>query len=273
MIEARRQQLLHRIVNAWDRVFDPATGCLPSPRTAGKSRCPETLSLHYALALLETSETSRRGRAESVIARVLDRQVHAALIAPLALMGLLLIWHRHRRRLMPDLQRRIKDRLLHDGAACVPLPTPARMDEAVIIAWIQIAAAELGDDCERLESAVHQCMELRTVIFPGATPGGEEREAGGGDESGMALAGLHAMAAHIRHPGVLRLVARLRETLWEYVAGRLGAGLESAAGDSVVLAVLFERTLQVEVPEFLPEADPVGLLHALIVDPGLLIPA
>lgn len=100
MTETRRQQLLHALVDTWDHQFDPITRLLPAP--AGSSD-----NLHYALALLETAERSRMGRAEALTAHVIATWPPSS-PAGFAL-PLFTIWQRHRARLSSALQIKIEN--------------------------------------------------------------------------------------------------------------------------------------------------------------------
>ncbi|MET0263519.1 MAG: hypothetical protein ABW223_11515, partial [Rariglobus sp.] len=103
--DEHRRNHLDRLVEAWDRIFDPEiVGLRHAGRKSPRGIAPPCEeSLHYALALLEMAERSRQGRAEAIIHRLVDGPAPAGFGA----LTLSLIWHRHRRRLPSALIEKI----------------------------------------------------------------------------------------------------------------------------------------------------------------------
>jgi len=159
--DEHRRNHLDRLVEAWDRIFDPEIVGLrhadrKSPRSIDPA-CEE--SLHYALALLEMAERSRQGRAEVIINRLLEAPVLPG-SAPLTLA---LIWHRHRRRLPSALIEKITS---HLGAAAKRIRSintdknsPAPSDSINEI-FVLLTVARIFDDATLRSRAISHLDSL-----------------------------------------------------------------------------------------------------------------
>lgn len=242
MIEARRQQLLHAIVDEWDSRFDPEVALLPPPAAHSEN-------LDYALALLETAERSRMGRAEALIRRVLDRLPGDETGFPL-----LLIWHRHRRRLTPEVAGKIRE------AICRTAEKLARRDDARAVdrmafakIFVSLASAEIEDDSRRLGQGRARLDSLAAETKDRATV----------PDAGMALAGLHAIATYVRDPHARWQAGRLLEKIWSDVAGRL----PETEGEGGLLEAMIERASQ-GASRHVPEIGPCAweALYACVMN-------
>ncbi|WP_043586404.1 hypothetical protein [Geminisphaera colitermitum] len=270
MTEARRQQLLHAIVDVWDRQFDPSTGLLPPPATL-------SCNLHYAFALLETAERPRMGRAEALISRI----THAILLPPpppsATGFPLALIWHRHRMRLVPALQELISSTLQHFAST---LRQRSSRDLDALDVFVMLSVAEFTFDSVMLAQALDQFDQLGRLIAAPASPltsdGTRTRHAhiAAGDHWTPILIALHLMENHVRHPAVLERIEALHNSAWKQLRSLPpdNAGLHEFR--SAKLATLIERitsTSSAHHDDSVPcvNDDLAGVLQVLVLNIGM----
>ncbi|AHF94391.1 hypothetical protein OPIT5_14260 [Opitutaceae bacterium TAV5] len=255
MTESRRQQLLHAIVDAWDHQFDPGTGLLPPPASL-------SCNLYYALALLETAERSRMGRAEALVRRIASSQPPSAAHACGDIgVPLLLIWHRHHLRLSSSLQPLIIDTLRQTASAppdaanrAIP-PTPA----SAAAIFIQLAVAELTYDAPLLASALPRFQQLCDALENGRAPAPPA--------FADFLLILHTMENHLQSPGIAARLVPVLLRLWDTLD--LSSSLRSP-----ILAILIERATPGPVaagpleksPLDIPSLNAAALLHSLTIN-------
>lgn len=247
--EEHRRHYLHQIVEAWDQVFDPGSGFLcpfgPEPRHARSAqtegRHAQEESMHYALALLELAERSRQGRAEAIITRIIDLP-EASASQGLA-MTLLLIWHRHRRRLPRALLEKIvltvvgsARRILAQKPGRSPLPPGTRINDLFVL----LSVAKITDDEDLMSRAVEQLDRLQENFGLA----GPLLRAGDPDDAAAGLAGLHAIDNHISDPRVTERMEVLLSRFWREVADVFYAPDQAAAHHAAepgLLAFMVEK--------------------------------
>ncbi|EIP97974.1 hypothetical protein OpiT1DRAFT_02424 [Opitutaceae bacterium TAV1] len=262
MIEAHRRELLHAIVSAWDDVYDPGPGLLPSG-SRYKSLC-------YALALLELAECSRLGRAEAIVARIIDtpgvpsRRIRRQDDERVSIgFTLSLLWHRHHRRLDPALRRRLSPTIVHMVGNIRKLPA----GDLAEIFVLHTAAGLTGDD--DLSNDVAVCLRDRLHIAQ------RDRPAATGEDSAgrlRELLMLHAFENHLRHFAPARgAIEVLIDLAWRKIAHRLKR--PDDFHEDLALATLLDRATHGAVALRLPpetiDCDPVDLLFALVVIPRI----
>ncbi|AHF91197.1 hypothetical protein OPIT5_14230 [Opitutaceae bacterium TAV5] len=258
MTEGHRQELLHAIVDNWDRTFDPGS-CLLQTGDAADATAYE--SIHYALALLETAERSRVGRAEAILGRILDRQAYLRRIAsstpvdPASLgMILLLVWHQHHRRLSTPLCQHVTETIRDTaGLACKDA-----VDTRGI--FVLIAAGEMSFDSSLIHNGLARLRDLRLTPSPA-------------DDFAANLIALHAIENHVRHPDALVLTEKLLVRTWRQIAQRPSGNPLCLPNGLSPLAVLFSRitcgAARIDLPVRLSPRRKSGWLLSLIVNPRL----
>lgn len=262
MNEARRRQLLQDMADYGDRHFDPAAGLLRLPMDGYRNvhaehlddtlRHPVRESLYYALVLLELADRALQGRAEAIIDHVIALQDVASakpalrglwpyfLEEPVAVwpwpdlnwadfngMALLLIWHRHRRRLSAGLRARIVE-AVHRAARCIRLRNVDLNYTNIAIkgCFVTLSAAETTDDRELFDYAIARLERLRDTV---AANGGFA-EYNSPTYAAVSLAGLHAITSYVAHPSARAFAEPLIDRLWNDVAVRFHAGTGELAG-------------------------------------------
>lgn len=245
-----------------DRHFDPAAGLLLLPMRLFRNvhsehldetpRHPVRDSLYYALVLLELADQSLQGRAEAIIARALALQETADpqakthglwpyfLEEPVAVwpwpdfnwadfngMALLLIWHRHRRRLGASLLKDLK-RAVALAAGCIRRRNVDLNYTNIAIkgTFVTLSVAEVTGDGELLAYALDRLARLRDTVA--AT--GTFAEYNSPTYAAVSLAGLHAIANYVSHPGVPALVEPMLERFWLEVAEHFHPETRELAG-------------------------------------------
>jgi len=262
MNESRRRQLLQRMAAYGDRNFDPAAGLLRLPMDGYRNvhaehlddtpRHPLRESLCYALVLLELADRPLQGRAEAIMERVIALQEAASadpalrglwpyfLEEPVAAwpwpdlnwadfigMALLVIWHRHRRRLPARLRARIVESV-HRAAGCIRLRNVDLNYTNIAIkgSFVTLSAAELTDDRALLDYALDRLARLRDTV----AEAGAFAEYNSPTYAAVSLAGLHAIAAYAAHPEARELVEPLLARFWDDVARHFHPGTGELAG-------------------------------------------
>jgi hypothetical protein len=269
MTEARRQQLLHAIVDTWDRVFDSDCGLLrASGNTATGAVVAGYESLRYALALLETAERSRVGRAEAILHTVLDGVTRSLGqssgkpdVAPEALtdvgMILLLVWHRHRRRLSAPLSQRLTG-TIPAVALRIRENTPSARE-----LFILLATGEMYFDDTLIRDALVRLPDLRPKLRLMPSPA---------NDFSANLIALYAIENHVRHPDALRHTKALLVHAWQQIAFR-HRGAEAPAPPAPIAVLANRITFGAAGGAFLSAAgatcDCSDLLLSLVVNPWL----
>ncbi|MDR1282970.1 MAG: hypothetical protein LBK99_19430 [Opitutaceae bacterium] len=264
MTEACRQQLLHAIVDFRDGQFDPGHGLLRTSGDAGGAGCE---SLHYALALLETAERSRVGRAEAILHTVIDNLIRSLRhpsgipdVAPATLadagMMLLLVWHRHHRRLSTPLSRRLAE-TIPEIALRIRKKTSSARDLFVLL-----ATGKLCPDDTLIRDALARLPDLRPKLRLTPFPA---------DDFTENLIALHATENHVNHPETLAPVETLLVHAWEQITEY--PDNPPAPPLPLPLAILRHRITFGATPLSLPTPLPVHhlpeLLLSLVVSPRL----
>lgn len=297
-----------------DRHFDPVTGLLRLPMAGYRNvhaehlddtpRHPLRESLAYALVLLELAERSRQGRAETIIDRVLalqetaDRGAETFGLWPYFLeepvpawprpdfnwadfngMMLLLVWHRHQRRLPADLAERIVA-ALRRAALCIRRRNVDLNYTNIAIkgTFVTLSTAEIARDEELLAYAIDRLERLRDTV----AAAGAFAEYNSPAYAAVSLSGLHAIATYVAAPRARELLAPLLARFWDDVASRFHPGLRELAGPHSrayrptlsaapgLLGALVEKATRgaVAFPDA-EEREPLGALAACVlqVDP------
>ncbi len=310
MNESRRRQLLQAMADHGDRHFDPSAGLLRLPMTNYRNvhaehldttpRHPLRESLYYALVLLELAERSRQGRAETILDRVLalqdTRDPEAKTFGlwpyfqeePVAAwpwpdynwadfngMTLLLIWHRHQRRLPVELAERLVTSLRR-AALCIRRRNVDLNYTNIAIkgTFVTLSTAEITRDEELLTYAMDRLERLRdTVAATGAFA-----EYNSPTYAAVSLAGLHAIATYVASPRARELLAPLLARFWDDVASRFHSGLKELAGPHSrayrpglasspgLLGALIEKASRGAIAfSALDHREPLGALAACVV--------
>lgn len=293
-----------------DRHFDPAAGLLRLPMTGYRNvhaehldetpRHPVRESLSYALVLLELAERSRQGRAETILERVLSLQDSADPAAktfglwPYFLeepvsswprpdfnwadfngMTLLLVWHRHQRRLAPELAARLLA-ALRRAARCIRRRNVDLNYTNIAIkgTFVTLSTAEITRDEALLAYALDRLERLRdTVAATGAFA-----EYNSPTYAAVSLAGLHAIATYVESPRARGPLAPLLARFWAEISGRFHPGLRELAGPHSrayrpslaaspgLFGALVEKATRGAVAfPALEERDPLGALAACVL--------
>lgn len=311
MNEFHRRDHLQRMADHGDRHFDPAAGMLRLPMAAYRNvhsehldetpRHPVRESLNYALVLLEMADRSLQGRAEAILSRVVDLQETSDPGAktwglwpyfqeePVAEwpwpdfnwadfngMTLLLIWHRHRRRLSAVLAERIVE-AIRRAAVCVRRRNVDLNYTNIAIkgTFVTLSAAEVTGDAELLAYAIDRLERLReTVAATGAFA-----EYNSPTYAAVSLAGLHAMETYVCDVRVRPLLEPLLARFWSDVAERFHPETRELAGPHAraytpslngapeLLGSLIEKASAGAVcyPP-VPGRDPFGSLYACVMN-------
>lgn len=261
-MESQRQKYLHFMVEHGDRNFDPAAGLLwmskdtyrniHTEHLAATPRHPVRESLYYALVLLELAERSLQGRAETIIGRVIDLQeindpdLRTHGLWPYFLeesvaewrcpdfnwadfngMTLLLIRHRHRRRLSAALVARI-DSAVARAAVCIRRRNVDLHYTNIAIkgTFVTLSIAEVAGDAELFAYAINRMERLHEAVeFAGGF--GEYNSP---TYAAVSLAGLHAMETYVRDERARAWAASLSRRLWRDVAERFHPETRELAG-------------------------------------------
>lgn len=222
--EARRRQYLHEVVEAWDAEFDPEVGVLLRAGAEGRraqgqatdGACAREESMHYAFALLELAERARQGRAEAIMSRVID--LPSPPETEDVALALMLIWHRHRRRLPKILADKIASAIVGAADRIKNIDTVYRASAGpgamINDLFVLLSAAKITDSDDWMARALDRLRELQkafgsTAPFPVKV---------GSDDVATGLAGLHAISSHISDERVSESVALLSSRFWQEVS-------------------------------------------------------
>lgn len=220
MNESRRRQHLQRMADHGDRWFDPVAGVLAHPENGDRRGDVELL--HYALALLELSDRSLQGRAESILSRAVatySGPEPGRGVEPMRMeaecMALLFIWFRHRRRLASGLAEGVLT-AASCGADCI-----RESDVGLAGAFVLLA---VGEATERDDLGTRGQAALVRL-----------RDGRGG--AGEDLVALHAIMTYVRDAKARETAGGLASRLWRELADDESP---EAMGDLVF--VLLERS-------------------------------
>ena len=262
MNETHRREYLQRMADYGDRNFDPVVGLLQLPMDGYRNvhaehlddtlRHPVRESLSYALVLLEMSDRALQGRAESILTRVVDLQEASDPDAkefglwPYFLeelvpvwpwpdfnwadfngMTLLLIWHRHRRRLSAALADRIIE-AIRRAAVCIRRRNVDLNYTNIAIkgTFVTLSAAEVTGDAELLDYAIDRLLRLRDTV----ASAGAFAEYNSPTYAAVSLAGLHAMETYVRDERARSVVTMLLTRFWGEVSERFHPETRELAG-------------------------------------------
>jgi hypothetical protein len=247
-MESHRQQYLRHMVSYGDLHFDPAQGLLKLPVNGKRSTIAENVgggarysvreSLDYALVLLERAERSLQGRAEAIISRVIDLQETGSLkektqgmwprflgepveVLPgdeviqtnLNVMTLLLIWHRHRRRLRPVLLDKIVQAITQ-ATVCRQLSDSSNHANRITGIFVLLSGAEITGDGDLLTHAIYQWERLSAAMMVD----GKRSHNCSLRETALCIVGLHAIESYVRNERARAFTEPLLARLWIDVA-------------------------------------------------------
>lgn len=262
MNESHRRLHLQRMADHGDRFFNPAMGMLRlampvhrnvhSEHLDDSPRHPVHGSLIYALVLLEMADRALQGRAEAILSRVIDLQETSDpqaktfglwpyfLEEPVPVWPwpdfngadfngttLLLIWHRHRRRLAPALLGKLVE-AIRRAAVCIRRRNVDLNYTNIAIkgTFVTLSTAEVTGDAELLAYALDRLERLSATV---ATTGAFA-EYNSPTYAAISLAGLHAMETYVRDERARPLVTSLLTRFWRDVAERFHPETRELAG-------------------------------------------
>lgn len=230
----------------------PAHRNVHSEHLDDSPRHPVHESLLYALVLLEMADRSLQGRAEAILAWVIDLQETSDPEAktyglwpyfmeePVPVWpwpdfnwadfngtALLFIWHRHRRRLPRPLLARLVE-ALRRAAVCIRRRNVDLNYTNIAIkgTFVTLSTAEVTGDAELLAYALDRLERLRATV----AAAGAFVEYNSPTYAAISLTGLHAMETYVRDERARPAVASLLARFWSDVAGRFHPETRELAG-------------------------------------------